>query len=185
MSHDMTRHLSIHRPVRRHLLASIAICALAALAATPLSLAVPVAAGAAKAAPDVQLTMRDGKKVMLSQLRGQVVMINFWATWCGPCRKEMPLLDAMYRKYKAMGFTLVGVNVEPDSKEAQAYLRDVPVSFPIAFDNDSKLTKVFDVQGMPSSVIIDRRGNSRVVHKGYRPGDENEYLDNIRALIKE
>jgi thiol-disulfide isomerase/thioredoxin len=185
MSHQMSRQLSNHRPIRRHLLASVAACALASLSAAPLSLAVPIKATAAKAAPDVQLTMRDGKKVMLSQLRGQVVMINFWATWCGPCRKEMPLLDAMYRKYKAMGFTLVGVNVEPDSKEAQAYLRDVPVSFPIAFDNDSKLTKVFDVQGMPSSVIIDRRGNARVVHKGYRPGDENEYLDNIRALIKE
>ena len=171
-------------PLRRKLSALAGACLLAALSASPASLALPGTA-AGKAAPDFTLTTRDGKKLQLSQLRGQVVMINFWASWCGPCRQEMPLLDAMYKKYKAMGFTLLGVNVEPDSKEAQAFLRDVPVSFPIAFDNDSKLTKVFDVQGMPSSVIIDRRGNARIVHKGYRPGDENEYLDNIRSLIRE
>ena len=176
--------------LRRSLFAIGGVCLLATLSATPASLAVPAAGaiptdGAGQAAPEVTLTMRDGKKLLLSQMRGQVVMINFWASWCGPCRQEMPLLDAMYKKYKAMGFTLVGVNVEPNSKEAQAFLRDVPVSFPIAFDNDSKLTKVFDVQGMPSSVIIDRRGIERVVHKGYRPGDENTYLDNIRSLIRE
>lgn len=176
--------MPIRHTTRRHLAAALAVCTLAAMGASPAGLALPAAA-ALRAAPDFSLKLSDGRTVSLAQLRGQVVMINFWASWCGPCRQEMPLLDAMYRKYKALGFTLVAVNVEPDSKEAQAFLRDVPVSFPIAFDNDSKLTHLFDVQGMPSSVIIDRRGNARVVHKGYRPGDENSYLDNIRSLIRE
>jgi thiol-disulfide isomerase/thioredoxin len=180
----MTIRTAKRANLRRHLTAALAACTLAALSASPAGFAVPAAAPV-RAAPDFTLTLSDGKKVSLAQLRGQVVMINFWASWCGPCRTEMPLLDAMYKKYKALGFTLVAVNVEPNSKEAQAFLRDVPVSFPIAFDNDSKLTQLFDVQGMPSSVIIDRRGNARVVHKGYRPGDENSYLDNIRALIRE
>ena len=172
------------RHSRRYLAAALAVCALVGAGASSATRATPTAT-AAKAAPDFALTLSDGRKLTLAQLRGQVVMINFWASWCGPCRTEMPLLDAMYKKYKALGFTLVAVNVEPNSKEAQAFLHDVPVSFPIAFDNDSKLTKLFDVQGMPSSVIIDRKGNARVVHKGYRPGDENAYLDNIRALIRE
>ncbi|MCC6170399.1 MAG: TlpA family protein disulfide reductase [Gammaproteobacteria bacterium] len=141
--------------------------------------------GGASPAPDFTLPALGGSKLSLSQYRGQVVMINFWATWCGPCRQEMPLLDAMYRKYKGMGFTLIGVNVEPDSNAAAKFLADVPVSFPVAFDADSKVSKLYKVQGMPSSVIVDRKGNARVLHKGYRPGDENTYLDHVRTLIRE
>jgi thiol-disulfide isomerase/thioredoxin len=137
------------------------------------------------AAPDFTLKSVGGPNLRLQEQRGQVVMINFWATWCGPCRQEMPLLDAMYKKYKKMGFTLIGVNVEPDSKAAEAFLKTVPVSFPVAFDPDSSVSKLYSVQGMPSSVIIDRKGNARVIHRGYRPGDENVYLDHIRKLIKE
>jgi thiol-disulfide isomerase/thioredoxin len=143
------------------------------------------AARSSSPAPDFTIDARGGKKLSLSQFKGQVVMLNFWATWCGPCRQEMPLLDAMYKKYRPMGFTLVGVNVEPDSKEAQSFLQQVPVTFPIAFDTESKVTKMYKVQGMPSTIIIDRKGNARVVHKGYRPGDENKYLDHIRTLIRE
>lgn len=158
-------------------------------AALPLTLgASPVADAKVAAngpAPEFSLAARGGQKLSLSQYKGQVVMINFWATWCGPCRQEMPLLDAMYKKYKKMGFTLIGVNVEPDSKAAEAFLKTMPVSFPVAFDPDSSVSKLYSVQGMPSSVIIDRKGNARVIHRGYRPGDENVYLDHIRKLIKE
>src|SRR3954464_4382668 len=128
-------------------------------------------------APAFQLSGRGGKVIDLSQFKGQVVMINFWATWCGPCRQEMPLLEDIYKKYKPMGFTLVGVNVEPDAKGAEAWLsKQKPVSFPIAFDTDSKVTKMYKVVVMPSTVFVDRKGNIRIVHKGYKPGDENTYL---------
>ncbi|MFO1455625.1 MAG: TlpA disulfide reductase family protein [Steroidobacteraceae bacterium] len=158
------------------------------------SLALPQAAladaaapalGAKSPAPDFTLPAVGGKSLSLSQYKGQVVMINFWATWCGPCRQEMPLLDAMYKKYKAMGFTLIGVNVEPDSKAAEEFLKKLPVSFPVAFDAESKVSQLYNVQGMPSTVIVDRKGNARVLHKGYRPGDENTYLDHVRTLIRE
>lgn len=143
-------------------------------------------AGAGDAAPDFELPARGAGSFSLAQHRGQVVMINFWATWCGPCRKEMPLLEDIWRKYRTRGFTLVGVNVEPDSKEAEQWLADnVSVSFPIAYDKDSKVSRLYEVSGMPSSVIIDRKGKVRYVHKGYRPGDENAYLDHIRALVRE
>jgi thiol-disulfide isomerase/thioredoxin len=167
------------------------LIAAAALAAAPVALAdgasasIGGSAGAVGAAPDFTLPARGGTNLSLSQYKGQVVMINFWATWCGPCRQEMPLLDAMYKKYKGMGFTLIGVNVEPDSKAAEKFLQGMPVTFPVAFDAESRVSKLYNVQGMPSTVIVDRKGNARVLHKGYRPGDENKYLDEVRKLIRE
>ena len=128
-------------------------------------------------APPFTLAAKGGSNVSLAQYKGQVVMINFWASWCGPCRQEMPLLESMYKKYNKLGFTLLGVNVEPDSKAADEWLKATPVSFPILFDTDSKVSKLYEVAGMPSTVIIDRNGNVRMLHRGYKPGDENEYLD--------
>src|SRR6187431_2213485 len=145
------------------------------------------AASSSGPAPGFQLTGRNGKAVDLSQFKGQVVMINFWATWCGPCRQEMPLLEDIYKKYKPMGFTMLAVNVEPDSKAAEAWLGKLskPVSFPVAFDTESKVSKMYKVAGMPSTVFVDRKGNIRVMHKGYKAGDENFYLTQIRSMLKE
>ena len=136
-------------------------------------------------APDFTLKTQDGKSISLSELRGQVVMINFWATWCGPCRKEMPLLEALYKRYNRLGFTLLGVNVEEDPSGADEYLAETPVSFPILYDRANNVSKLYDVNAMPSTVIVDRQGNVRFLHKGYQPGYENEYQDQIRTLIRE
>jgi thiol-disulfide isomerase/thioredoxin len=156
-------------------LALAAVCVSAALAAS-----------SSAPAPGFKLSGRGGKTIDLAQYKGQVVMINFWATWCGPCRQEMPLLEDIYKKYKPMGFTLVGVNVEPDAKGAESWLsKQKPVSFPIAFDTDSKVSKMYKVAGMPSTVFVDRKGNIRVMHKGYKPGDEDFYLTQIRSMLKE
>ena len=151
-----------------------------------LTVSLPALAGNAPApAPAFTLTSRAGQDVSLAQYKGQVVMLNFWASWCGPCRQEMPLLESIYKKYNKMGFTMIGVNVEPDSNAANQWLKATPVSFPILYDRDSKVSKLYDVAGMPSTVIIDRSGKLRVLHRGYKPGDENEYLDSIRTLIRE
>jgi thiol-disulfide isomerase/thioredoxin len=123
--------------------------------------------------------------VHLSELKGQVVMINFWASWCGPCRQEMPLLQQIQAKYEPLGFTLLGINVEPDSAEAEKWLKNVPVTFPILFDRENSVSARFGVEAMPSSVLIDREGNVRHVHRGYKPGDEAVYADLIRGLVKE
>ena len=150
------------------------------------ALALPALAGApSKPAPAFDLPSRDGKEVALSQFKGQVVMINFWASWCGPCRTEMPILEKLHAKYKPMGFTMIGVNVEPDSGLAAKWLASTPVSFPILFDTRSEVSKLYSVAGMPSTVIIDRKGNLRWLHRGYKAGDENEYLDQIRAMVRE
>ena len=152
------------------------VCASAALAASSTG-----------PAPAFQLSGRGGKSIDLSQFKGQVVMINFWATWCKPCRDEMPLLEDIYKKYKPMGFAMLGVNVEPDSKDAEVWLGKLPkpVTFPIAYDVDSKVSKLYKVETMPSTVLVDRKGNVRVLHRGYKAGDENIYLTQIRSMLKE
>jgi peroxiredoxin len=157
-----------------------------AVIAAVLVLSAPALAGApGAAAPQFSLAARGGHNVSLAQYKGQVVMLNFWASWCGPCRQEMPLLESIYKKYNKLGFTMLGVNVEPDSQAANEWLKATPVSFPILYDTESKVSKLYDVAGMPTSVIIDRAGKVRMVHRSYRPGDENEYLDSIRTLIRE
>ena len=154
-----------------------------------LALGMPTLAAAAAnpgaPAPDFTLAARDGGKVSLAELKGQVVMINFWATWCGPCRQEMPLFAQLQSKYEPLGFTLLAVNVEPDSAAAVNWLKGMPITFPVLFDTDSAVAGRFGVEGMPSTVFVDRQGQVRYVHRGYKPGDEAKYADMIRSLVKE
>ncbi len=136
-------------------------------------------------APDFTLKSRGGENIKLSELRGQVVMINFWASWCGPCRQEMPLLDQLYQRYQPMGFTLLGVNVEEDSRAADKILKEIPVSFPVLYDKKNQVSESYQVRAMPSTFLIDRDGKVRYLHKGYQPGYEEEYQQQIRELVKE
>jgi peroxiredoxin len=136
-------------------------------------------------APDFTLQNRSGTAVSLADLKGQVVMINFWATWCGPCRTEMPQLEALYERYDDLGFTLLGVNVENDKKGAEKWLAETPVSFDVLFDSRNEVSKLYDVVAMPTTVILDKTGKVRFVHNGYQPGYENDYQSEIRALLTE
>ena len=155
------------------------------LFAVALSTAPALAGDATGPAAEFTLPSRTGEAVSLSGLKGQVVLINFWATWCGPCRKEMPLLEQIHKKYTPLGFTLLGVNVEEDTTMMDAFLKDVPVTFPILLDPVNGVSKLYKVSAMPSTVIVDRKGNIRYLHQGYQPGDENRYQDMIRQLIRE
>jgi peroxiredoxin len=157
----------------------------AIIAAAALALPALAADPTGSPAPTFTLSARGGSNISLAQYKGQVVMLNFWASWCGPCRQEMPLLESIYKKYSRLGFTLIGVNVEPDSNAANEWLKQTPVSFPILYDKESKVSRMYDVAGMPSTVIIDRTGKVRMLHRGYKPGDENEYLDSVRTLVRE
>ncbi len=143
------------------------------------------AADAGGPAPPFSLSSVSGDAQTLSQYKGQVVLVNFWATWCGPCQQEMPLLDQMYKKYKPAGFTLIGVNVDKTAPAVKELLARKPVSFPVLLDPANQVSKAYHVDEMPSSVIIDRKGQIRYIHRGYKPGDENEYQDRIRQLIRE
>lgn len=150
-----------------------------------LALVFSYAALAADAAPDFTLKSSTGENVRLAEQRGKVVMLNFWASWCAPCRQEMPLLNNIYKKYQPMGFELYGVNVEQDVEDAKKMLKDYSLSFTILFDPESKLSSLYNVDAMPTSVIIDKKGNIRYVDRGYKPGDEEKYRSQIMELIRE
>lgn len=136
-------------------------------------------------APDFTLKSSSGDNVRLAEQRGQVVMLNFWASWCGPCRKEMPLLDEISKRYSAAGFVLYGVNVEEDNTDAKKLIKELGVTFPILYDTESKASSLYNVDAMPTTVVIDKKGVIRYVNRGYKAGDESKYRDQIRELIKE
>lgn len=138
-----------------------------------------------KVAPDFALKSNSGANIRLSEYRGDVVMINFWATWCGPCRQEMPLLDELYARYERVGFNLLGVNIDDDSSRAMRMVEELGVRFPVLFDERKEVSKLYNVEAMPATILVDRAGNIRFVHHGYKPGDEEKYLDLIRALLRE
>ena len=136
-------------------------------------------------APDFALKSSTGENMRLSEYRGDVVMINFWATWCGPCRQEMPLLDELYSRYQRVGFNLLGVNIDDDSRRAMQMIEELGVNFPVLFDARKEVSKLYEVEAMPVTVIVDRAGTVRYIHHGYKPGYEDKYLDQIRSLLRE
>ena len=147
------------------------------------SAAIPAIAPAA-AAPDFTLRTMSGPNMRLAEQRGRVVMVNFWATWCGPCRQEMPQLDRLYQKYRGAGFVLLGVNVDDDTRKAADVAGKLGVSFPVLLDTDKAVSKLYDLSTMPSTVLIDRDGKVRYVHRGYLTGYEDNYDRQIRELLK-
>ncbi len=136
-------------------------------------------------APDFVLKSASGDNLRLSEFRGDVVMINFWATWCGPCRQEMPLLDELYSQYQRVGFNLLGVNIDDDSGKAMKMIAELGVSFPVLFDTHKEVSKLYAVDAMPVTILVDRDGMVRHVHHGYKPGYEQDYLNEIRSLLRE
>ena len=156
-----------------------------ALLATSSAIANTTTVNVGADAPDFALRSAAGPNLRLSEHRGQVVMINFWATWCGPCRQEMPRLDEIFARYEQAGFTLLGVNIDEDAERAQRLADELGVSFPLLFDDEQDVSRLYDVQAMPMTVMVDRSGKVRSVHHGYRPGMEQRYLDEVRALLRE
>jgi thiol-disulfide isomerase/thioredoxin len=136
-------------------------------------------------APDFTLKSNQGSNVRLAEQRGHVVMLNFWASWCAPCRKEMPLLDELHQRYQSAGFILYGVNVEPDPTAGDKLVKDLGVSFPVLYDTDSATSRAYRIDAMPTTVVIDRDGVVRYVNRGYRSGDEEKYRKQVKELIRE
>ena len=143
------------------------------------------AADAKGPAPDFTLASKDGGNVRLQEQLGNVVLINFWASWCGPCREELPYLEELQQEYADLGFTILAVNVDEDPSKADILLNDIPVSFPVLFDVNDDVSKLYNVQAMPTTVIVDRDGNQRLLHKGYKSGDEVKYKQAVKALLRE
>ena len=136
-------------------------------------------------APDFTLKSVAGVNLRLQEQRGRVVMVNFWATWCGPCRQELPHLNSLYDKYRASGFVLLGVNIDDDPRAAASLAAKLGLRFPVLLDTDKKVSRVYDMSAMPATLLIDRDGRVRHIHRGYRDGVERTYEEQVRGLLKE
>ncbi len=117
-------------------------------------------------APDFSLTGFEGQTITLSQLRGQVVVINFWASWCQPCRQEAPYLERTWRKYKDKGVTFIGVNWVDTQKEAIAYLAEFNITYFNGVDVGTRIAQAYRIQGIPETFFVDKTGRLRGVHIG-------------------
>ena len=138
-----------------------------------------------KPAPDFTLKSISGANLNLTEQRGKIIVINFWASWCGPCRTEMPVLQTFYDKYKDLGVSVWGVNVEQENQAGRDFLADLNLTFPILFDASNTLSETYQVEAMPTTIIIDRDGLVRYAYKGYKPGYEKKYAKAIKKLIRE
>ncbi|MEM7079513.1 MAG: TlpA disulfide reductase family protein [Pseudomonadota bacterium] len=138
-----------------------------------------------ESAPDFTLKELGGGNLRLEEYRGQVVLINFWASWCGPCRQEMPILDRLHQRYEDTGFAVLGVNVEGEVAPAQKIVDKTNVTFPVLIDEGQEVSEMYDLEAMPSTVVVDRDGVVRYMHRGYKPGDEAKYVEVVKKLIRE
>lgn len=138
------------------------------------------------AAPDFTLPDLNGKQISLSDYKGKVVLLNFWATWCPPCRLEMPTIEKAYQKYKTKGFEVLAVSVDAGPKSAiQHFLQELDLSFQVLLDPDMETLRTFRSSALPTTVVIDRRGNIRWRELGYRDWTDPESMKLITGLLGE
>jgi cytochrome c biogenesis protein CcmG/thiol:disulfide interchange protein DsbE len=116
---------------------------------------------------------------------GRVVYVDFWASWCGPCRQSFPWMETMKSTYEAQGLEIVAVNLDRDRADADKFLKQFHPTFDVRFDPKGELAESYKVQGMPSSVLIDRHGVTRFTHVGFRPVDGAIYEAQLRQLLAE
>jgi thiol-disulfide isomerase/thioredoxin len=147
-----------------------------------------LAAAAASAAPpalfpDLDLEGRDGGGIRVSQLRGNVVLVNFWATWCGPCRAELPLLQDLYNKYSDRNFTVLAINVDNDRDRVAPFLKTNNLTLPIYYANANDVSAL-TWQGIPTSFIVAPDGKLEKAYVGYSPDIEKEWIQRVDKYAK-
>lgn len=127
----------------------------------------------------------DGKsKIEIAKMKGKVVIVDFWASWCEPCKIELPALNALYKKYKDKGLVVIGVNLDEKKPDAMGFLKENPVQFPLAYDGDKQvLAKQVEIEKMPTSFILDKSGKVAVRHEAFREGDADKIEAEIKKLL--
>ena len=140
---------------------------------------------AGELAPDFVLKSGSGENMRLSEYRGEVVLVNFWATWCGECRDQMPSLDSLYGLYRDAGLRLLSINLDSETDRGEELSERLNLGFPVLYDSDREVSRLYDVGSTPVTLLIDREGIVRHVHWGYRRGAEERYLEQVKALLRE
>ncbi|MEQ1548826.1 MAG: TlpA disulfide reductase family protein [Chakrabartia sp.] len=123
--------------------------------------------------------------INLASYKGKVVYLDFWASWCGPCKQSFPYMKGLAQKYGPNGFVILTVNLDRSRPQADAFLRKVGVALPVTYDSSGTLAKQYNVKDMPTSVLFDRQGRVRFTHKGFHLKELNAYQAHIDQLIKE
>lgn len=130
-------------------------------------------------------TAAHAESLDLSAYRGKVVYLDFWASWCTPCRRSFPWLDGLVRQFSNRDLVVIGINVDQSHELAERFLSDTPASFPIVYDPEGVIATSFKIVGMPSAVLIDRTGQIRFQHVGFSDSKKDEYETHVRALLGE
>lgn len=136
-------------------------------------------------APELRLPDAGGRTVSLSDLRGKVVLVDFWASWCAPCRQSFPALTELQELFRARGLEVVAINVDQQRRDADAFLADRPRTMTIVFDPAGNAPRAFDVQGMPASFLLARDGTIRFAHEGFSDKVLDAYRREISQLLNE
>lgn len=129
--------------------------------------------------------LKDGKAISLPSLKGKVIYLDFWASWCGPCALSFPFMEETFKKHKGEGLELIAISVDETADEATQFINGQKVSFPIGHDPEGNCPKTYELQTMPTSYLIDRKGNLRSVHRGFNNSDREELNRTIESLLKE
>jgi len=175
-----THSLSVHpRRVAR------ATCGWLALAFLASQAHAATAATTSSVAPDFALRTFSGENLRLSEFRGNVVAISFWATWCGPCQQEMARLEGLHGRYEKAGLITLGINLDDDLRRAETMVQRLALTYPQLVDQAKDIARLYEVDSTPFTVFIDREGVVRHVHQVFRTDDTSLYLDQIRQLIDE
>ena len=176
----------LSRRMRATVCKAIVIVAMFSAGAT---VAAPGGSGGEYQAPDFRTTIlagnSQGASFQLNQFRGQVVYLDFWASWCVPCRLSFPALDQLHKKYRRDGFEVVAVNKDVVAADAGRFLARIPVGFTLVVDPDDKIVRAYVVKSMPSGYVLDRKGRVRYVHEGFRSNSAEQIEAQIIELLKE
>ena len=147
----------------------------------PRSLAFELAQIPSSALPN--LSSNSNEKISLKQLQGYVVYVDFWASWCGPCRQSFPFMNQMQQKYHEVGLRIVAINLDQDFKDAQSFLKKNPAQFLLAMDPEGRTPAQYEVKGMPSSYLIGRDGQLISIHVGFKLEDRSDIESQIRVAL--
>ena len=137
---------------------------------------------AAQKAPDFSL-QGDKTAIKLSSYKGKVVYVDFWASWCKPCRKSFPFLNTIHERYKNKGLKVIGINLDSDKSDAKKFLSKYPANFSIAYDPEGKTPKQYRLSVMPTSYLIDRQGNLINIHKGFKEAQTQDIEQKIQQAL--
>ncbi|BAJ01960.1 TlpA family protein disulfide reductase [Shewanella violacea] len=141
--------------------------------------------GIAQPSLDYEVQTREGESYSLSQYSGQVIYVDFWASWCGPCRKSFPWMNQMHHKYAAQGLKIIAINLDNDLSHARQFLSQISADFTIAYDPNTQVAGEFDILGMPTSYLFDRKGQLVATHVGFFSEHKADYESEIVHYLKQ